>query len=259
MKYIMFILLAFGIVFANSYEDALEAYYSASVLEDANAFMESVDTSNASSSQLANTLELTILIWEEYDTDAYSISNLECIEDAGYALCKYSLYAKISGAETLSYDLEYISLLHKIDGLWKVSFAMPLDEYLETRAEQQKLATTDAMLDDLHELYLKEPIDGSKYLTFNGAPLQDLSTDLNEMHYSCTTDEYCQQNGYGASCEGGTCSGAPEEEWEEIGWENLATSEPSGEEEPCALAFLILILFPVLLIKGTQSKHASPK
>jgi len=258
MKCIMFILLAFGILFANSYEDALEAYYSASLLEDADAFMDSVDTSNATAPQIANTRELTLLIWEEYNTDAYSISNLECIEDADYALCKYTLYAEISGAEILSYELEYISLLHKIDGIWKVSFAMPLDEYLETRAEQQKLATTDAMLDDLHELYLKEPIDGPKYVTFNGAPLQDLSTDLNEMQYSCTTDEYCQHNGYGASCEGGTCSGAPEEGWEEIGWENLATSEPSGEEKPCALAFLILTLPLALLIKGTQSKPVSP-
>ena len=246
MKQIILFFLALGMLFANTPQQALDAYYAAFMLEDIDAFMDAVDISNTTSEQVSNTRELTMLLWQQYDTDAYSISELECLEDEDDALCEYMLHAEISGAETLSYDLEYLSLLHKVSGEWKVSFAMPLDEYLETREEQAKLAMVDAMLDDVHELYFKEPLDGQKYATFNGAPLQDLSNELDDMLYSCITDEYCQQNGYGNSCQGGTCSGAISDGWEDEGWEDI-TIEP--EQTSCPLSFGLLLLPFILLLK----------
>lgn len=261
MKKILLVLLAFGMLFANSPQEALDSYYTAFMQEDIDAFMDSACTSNRTNSQVSDTRELLSGLWQHYDTDAYAISGLECIEEGEDALCEYKLHAEISGAETLSYDLDYIALLHKVNGQWKVCFAMPLDEYLETREEQEKLAIVDAMLDDEHELYFKEPLDGVKYATFNGQPLQDLGTELEDMLYSCSTDEYCQKNGYGDYCQGGMCSGSSSpadssgDGWEEVDWGDLsdgAAQPPPGETDACGgtLAFLLLPL--ILFIKKNK-------
>lgn len=253
MKWMLFALLAFGMLFANTPQESLDAYYTAFMQEDIDAFMDLVDASNATHSQLSSTREFTMLLWEKYDTDSYSLSGLECIEDWENALCRYSLRAEISGAETLSYDLDYIALIHKVSGQWKVSFAMPLDEYLETREEQEKLAIVDTMLDDEHDLYFKEPPGGVKHATFNGQPLQDLSNELDGMVYSCVTDEYCQQNGHGDYCQDGMCSGPMDSasvggEWEDVDWGDIsgdgAGAQQSREKDACGgtLAFLLLSL-----------------
>lgn len=261
MKQIILVFLAIGMLFANTPQQALDSYYTAFMLEDIGSFMDTVDTSNTTNEQVSNTRELTMLLWQQYDTDSYSISGLECLEEGEDALCEYQLHAEISGAETLSYDLDYIALFHKVSGNWKVSFAMPLDEYLETREEQEKLAIVDAMLDDEHELYFKEPLEGVKYATFNGQPLQDLSTELEGMLDSCSTDEYCQKNGYGEYCQGGMCSGssAPADSsgngWEEVDWGDLSdggAQPPPRETDACGgtLAFLLLPL--ILFIKKNK-------
>ena len=249
MKQIILVFLAFGMLFANTPQQALDAYYNAFMLEDIDSFMDAVDTSNTTSEQVSNTRELTMLLWQQYDTDSYSISELECLEDGDDALCEYRLHAKISGAESLSYDLEYIALLHKVSGEWKVSFAMPLDEYLETREEQEKLAMVDAMLDDEHDLYFQAPQDGQKYATFNGEPLQDLTDELDEMFYSCFTDEYCQQNGYGNSCSNGECIDSIGDGWADVGWEDISV-EP--EQASCPLSFGLLLI-PLMLVLKTRN------
>ena len=218
MKKLLLIFLAFGMLFANTPQQALDSYYSSFMLEDIDAFMDTSDTSTSTSEQVSNTRERTTLLWEQYDTDTYSISKLECLEDGDDALCEYKLHAEISGAETFSYDLDHITLLHKVSGEWKVSFAIPLDEYLETREEQEKLA----MLDEEQELYSKEPLDGPGQVTFNGEPMQDLSNELDDMLYSCITDEYCVQNDYGNSCTDGKCTDAG---FVDVDWSDLVETD----------------------------------
>jgi hypothetical protein len=260
MKKILLVLLAFGMLFASIPQQALESYYAAFMQEDIDAFMGSTCASNRTASQISDTRELVSGLWQHYNTDAYAISGLECIEEGEDSLCQYMLHAEISGAETLSYDLEYLALLHKESGEWRVCFAMPLDEYLETREEQEKLAVVDAMLDDEHELYFKEPLDGPKYATFNGQPLQDLSPELDDMLYSCYTDEYCQKNGYGDYCQSGTCfgsSGSAEDGWEEVEWEGLIedgndSQPPPGETGACGGAVAFLLLPLILFIKKNK-------
>ena len=104
------------------------------------------------------------------------------------------------------------------------------------------------MLDEENELYLTEPIDGPGQVTFDGVPLQDLSTDLDDMLYSCITDEYCQKNGYGNSCQGGACSGAASDEWEEVDWEDV-TVDDTPQQQPCLFALASLLLPFVLCLK----------
>ena len=224
MKQIFLIFLAFGMLFANTPQQALDSYYTSSMLE--------------------------------YNVDSYSISGLECLEDGEDALCEYQLHAEISGAETFSYDLDHIALLHKESGEWKISFAMPLDEYLEIREEQEKLAILDEMLDDEDELYSKEPIDGPGQVTFNGVPMSDLSSELEDMLYSCTSNEYCQQNGYGNFCGAdGRCSGSADDGWADVdldeddGWEEVEWEDSQPEEAPCPLAFALLLLPLILALK----------
>ena len=223
MKKLLLIFLAFGMLFANTPQQALDSYYTSFMLE--------------------------------YNVDSYTISGLECLEDGDDALCEYKLHAEISGAETFSYDLDYLSLLHKVNGEWKISFAMPLDEYLETREEQEQFAMLEEMLDEEDELYSKEPMDGPGQVTFDGVPMSDMSSELDDMLYSCTSNEYCQQNGYGNSCSNGKCSdltddgwedvSSEDDDWEDVGWDEV--TEP--EQESCPLSFGLLLLPLMLALK----------
>ncbi len=246
MKKLLLIFLALGMLFANTQQQALDSYYTSFMLEDIDAFMDTTDTSNATSEQVSNTREQTTLLWQQYNIDSYAISELECLEDGDDALCEYKLHAEISGAETFSYDLDYIALFHKASGEWKVSFAMPLDEYLEVREEQEKFALLEEMLDDEDELYLKEPIDGPGQVTFNGEPLQDLSNELDDMLYSCTSNEYCQQYGYGDFCGAdGRCSGSAGDGWEDVDWDDVTETD----QDSCPLSFGLLLLPLLLFLK----------
>lgn len=224
MKQIFLIFLAFGMLFANTPQQALDSHYTSSMLE--------------------------------YNVDSYLLSGLECLEDGNDALCEYSLHAEINGAETFSYVLAHIALLHKVNGEWKVSFAMPLDEYLEIREEQEKLAILNEMLDGEDELYYKEPLDGPGQVTFNGEPLQNLSSELDDMLYSCTSDEYCQQYGHGDFCGvDGMCSGSADDGWEDVdwggddGWEDVGWDELEPEQDTCCTGPVFLLLPLMLALK----------
>ncbi|MCP4647830.1 MAG: hypothetical protein GY852_08905 [bacterium] len=225
MKKLLLIFLALGMLFANTPQQALDSYYTSFMLE--------------------------------YTVDSYLISGLECIEDGEDALCEYKLHAEISGAETFSYDLDYLALLHKVSGEWKVSFAMPLDEYLEIREEQEKFATLEEMLDEEDELYSKEPLDGPGQVTFNGVPMSDMSSELDDMLYSCTSNEYCQQYGYGDFCGAdGRCSGSADDGWDNVdldeddGWEDVVWDEDvETDQESCPLSFGLLLIPFILFLK----------
>ncbi len=252
MKKLLLIFLALGMLFANTPQQALDSYYTAYMLEDIDAFMGTIDTSDTTSEQVSSTRERTTLLWQQYDTDSYAISELDCLEDGEDALCEYQLHAEISGAETFSSDMDYVALLHKVSGEWKVSFAIPLDEYIEAKEEQENLAR----LDEENELYSKEPIDGPGQVTFNGVPMSDLSSELDDMLYSCTSNEYCQQYGYGDFCGAdGRCSGSADDGWEDVdwteddGWEDVEWDDSEPEQEPCPLSFGLLLIPFVLFLK----------
>ena len=119
------------------------------------------------------------------------------------------------------------------------------------KEEQEKLAR----LDEENELYSKEPMDGPGQVTFDGVPLQDLSNELDDMLYSCTSNEYCQQHGYGDFCGAdGRCSAddgwenvdwTEDDGWEEVDW----TEQAEPRQETCPLSFGILLLPLMLILK----------
>jgi ketosteroid isomerase-like protein len=236
MKKLMVIAALFVLVtsgFAQSdVRNAVDNYYAAAKNEQISTYMNSMDTSQMDAADVQATRELTLGIWEAYDTDSYSISNFKYYIDGDYALATYHMDAHISGRENVENNLEYISFLHKVGGSWKIVFVMPLAEYLESSAEMQSLKIFDDALDEQHTLYVAQPAEAE--VLFDGEPMGDLGSEINSTVGTCTTDDYCGSHGLG-ECRNGRCTGAAEE-------------GGGGSGSSCCGTAFILMLVPLLAI-----------
>ncbi|MCK4319441.1 hypothetical protein KAW38_02615 [Candidatus Micrarchaeota archaeon] len=205
MKRMIFVLLLFGFFFANTVGDTVNGYYLASYNEDIDVYMGYMDVLDLTDEEVQTTRELTLGIFSAYNTEEYMVTDLEHVVDGKYALAQYELYAKISGAESVEYTLDYVMLLHNIMGDWKIVFVMPLDDYLESSNQIQIMAIADDMLETEHEAYQEEPSE-DPVVYFDDEPMSDLEYELDDSLYSCTTDAYCQKNNLGNVCAAGTCA-----------------------------------------------------
>ena len=178
MKKILFALILCAALFAAGIEDTIAGYYAASKSENIEEFMSYVDTSGLDGSEIEFERQMMLGIWEAYDTDNYRISGLEYSMDATgeYAMAGYSLNATISGAENFNYELDYVMLLHKVGGSWKVSSVMPYEEYVNASKENRDLMAIDYLGEEEYEL-VSAPHEPANP-TFDGKPPQDLSSGI---------------------------------------------------------------------------------
>jgi len=208
-----------GLYYASSMSvsDTVSEYYKITANEDLNAYMNILDTSKSTDESIKHTRAMAKEVFDKYDTDTHKVSNLKYIVDGDYALAKYTLYAKISGAESFDYTLTYIMLLHNIDGKQKVSFVMPLHDYLKLTEETRKSQIVNDMVETEEEKYNQtlevedEQTSGDVNVYFDGEPMGNLSDSLKKDIYSCTTDEYCKNNNLGDTCNDGLCSNYEDE------------------------------------------------
>ncbi|MFH1393849.1 MAG: hypothetical protein ABII71_04030 [Candidatus Micrarchaeota archaeon] len=204
-----------GIAHANTVDGALKAYYDAAMAEDIGTYMASLDQTDMDALAVEMTRDLALETWKRYDTDEYLLSGLDyVIDDEGdYSLAIYRMRGRISGYEgTLEEDLDYVSLLHKVGGDWKIVFAMPYSDYIESTDELRGFSTKYSAARMAEEYYSWEPNETAGIL-LDGEPMSDLSHEMEAELNSCTSDEYCQRNGLGDVCDGQSCiriSTAPE-------------------------------------------------
>ncbi|MBD3390036.1 hypothetical protein GF415_03740 [Candidatus Micrarchaeota archaeon] len=217
MKKIMIALVLIAALFAAGVEDAVAGYYAANKNEDIEEFMEYVDTSGREQTEIDYEQEMVLAIWEAYDTEEYYIEGLEYSTDASgeYAMAGYLLNATISGAENFNYELDYVMLLHKVGGNWKVKYVMPYEEYVNMSEQARGIAAIDYLAEEEHRL-ASEQVEAAEP-TFDGMPPQDLSSEIASASgggqegiaskecsdtWDCTWDETCKD---------GVCVPAPQQ------------------------------------------------
>ena len=218
MKKIMIALVLFAALFAAGIEDTVAGYYAANKNEDIEEFMGYVDTGGLEQSEIDYEKEMVLEIWEAYDTEEYYIRGLEYSTDAEgeYAMAGYSLNATVSGAEDFNYELDYVMLLHKVGGSWKVAYVMPYEEYVNMSEQARDLMAIDYIAEEEYVL-ASEPVEAAEP-TFDGMPPQDLSAEIASASgdgqgevvstgcidtWDCAWDETCEE---------GVCVPAPQED-----------------------------------------------
>lgn len=225
MKVIFFLSLISMIAFAASIGNTVNTYYEASKQEDIESYMSHIDTSEMETDEIEHIKELTLGIWDVYDTDHYTVSNLEYFTESEYSMAQYTLNASVSGAENFEFELEYVMLLHDIDGNWKVVSSMPYEEYVNLTEESRALGAIDYVLEEEHYLHTI-PLEKAE-ATFDGKPGENLSDEIESAVESCISDEYCASFGMG-QCMDGTCSSMQRPE--------------ASEEDVCGPGFVLLLI-----------------
>ncbi len=214
MKITFFLVLISMVAFAASIENTVNEYYESSKQEDIESYMDHIDTSEMEEDEIDHIRELSLGIWEAYDTDHYTVSNLKYFTESDYSMAQYTLNASVSGAEDFEFELDYVMLLHRIDGSWKVVSSMPYEEYVNLSEESRALEAIDYVLEEEHYLHTI-PLEKAGP-TFDGKPGKNLSSEIESAVESCTSDEYCASVGMGrcinGKCSSGQSSGASEED-----------------------------------------------
>ena len=264
MREILMALIIFGAIFASGVTESIDGYYQANQDENIDEFMGYVDTSSLDASEIEFQKQMMLGIWGAYDTDEYRIAGVEYSMDPSgeYAMAGYSLNATISGAENFNYELDYVMLLHKVGGTWKVSTVMPYEEYVNFTQESRQLSAIDYLSEEEYEL-VSAPLEPAKP-TFDGAPPQDLSSEIATAVNSCQSDAYCASRGMG-SCISGVCSGSSTAstttpptascadtwdcEWDETCENGVCVPMPQGEGEVCGPGIILLILGGLAFVK----------
>jgi hypothetical protein len=201
----LFILLFSAIGFSNTAYDVIHDYYQATADEDIDTYMQLLDLSMSNDDGVQRTKYFALKIWEDYDTDSFTISNYRQYEDSqGYILAKYHIDAKVSGKEIEQVDMHHIALLRPHQGTYKIMFALPLGIYDEAVMQHNRLRIMDDMVQKRVEYLDKEP-QGEPIVLFNGEPMQELGDEIEDMKYSCTTEQYCIKAGLGQNCVDGYC------------------------------------------------------
>jgi len=235
MKIIFFLSLISLASFAASIEDTVNTYYEASKQENIESYMDHIDTSEMENDEIEHIRELTLGIWEAYDTDHYTVSSLEYFTESDYSMAQYTLNASVSGAENFEFELEYVMLLHNVDGNWKVVSSMPYEEYANLTEESRALESIDYVLEEEHYLHTI-PLE-KEGPTFDGKPPEDLSDEINSAVESCTSDEYCASVDMG-QCINGKCSSG----------QRTGTSE----EDVCGPGVVLLLIIALALFLKNQ-------
>lgn len=198
-------LLGLGCLYAGA-QESLKSYYQASVDEDIDTYLDSMDLSDKDDEGVQATRMLVLDVWSKYDTEYFEITDYREVEDdEGYVLAKYHLKAGISGQESETVDLDHVALMRKIGGEYKVEFAMPLGMYDELVQQSNTLNIYDQML-ERKRVYLAVEPSGQAGVLFDGEPMQDLSSEIEEMDNGCSSDEYCQKHNLGSVCASGSCT-----------------------------------------------------
>ncbi|MDD5337589.1 MAG: hypothetical protein PHS02_03845 [Candidatus ainarchaeum sp.] len=203
MKHLLFLLLIFGMLYAdtNPISDSIISYYLASKIENLNVTMKYTDTYNMTPDQIAYTRQLLTDIWSKYKVDYHVIKNLVIYQDGDYAIATYTLDTTVSGAENLTYTIDYIMLLHRVKADWLIAYAMPMQDYLKATDELAYASAVNAMLPNMRS----SPSTGVK---FNGVLMSDLNSSLQSGLNSCATDAYCASRGW-LRCSNSTCTNIP--------------------------------------------------
>lgn len=142
---LVFLLLAFCSFSFAQFEEALEAHHSAAKNEDWDAYIATFDTTGMNSTDMEAMRKVAAAVWQRYDTESYSISNVSDIVQGDEALVQYHLTAEISGAENASVDDEYMAFFHLVGSDWKIVYTLPLSDYLELTESAQRMKTLDAV------------------------------------------------------------------------------------------------------------------
>lgn len=234
MKKVMIALVLCAVLFAAGIEETVAGYYAANKNENIEEFMGYVDTGEMSENEIEFEREMVLRIWGVYDTDEYYIGGLEYSVDSSgeYAMAAYMLNATVSGAENFNYELDYVMLLHLVEGNWKVAYLMPYEEYVNMSEQGRNLIAIDYLAEEEYSLVSK-PLEPANP-TFDGKPPQDLSGGIESAVESCTSDAYCKSIGMG-NCIGGKCNSS----------EKADVLQRQGEEA-CAVAFVMLGLAGIL-------------
>jgi len=235
MKITFFLVLISMAAFAASIENTVNAYYESSKAEDIESYMSHIDTSKMGDEEINHVRELTLGIWDAYNTDHYTVSNLRYFTESNYSMAQYTLNASVSGAENFEFELEYVMLLHKIDGSWRVVSSMPYEEYANVTEESRALEAIDYVLEEEHYLHTI-PLEKAEP-TFDGKPGKNLSSEIESAVESCASDEYCASVGMGR-CTNGKC--------------NSIQSSETGEEDVCGPGFVILLFVAIIAFLKNQ-------
>jgi len=141
MKKIIFatmcmILLSSLIVFAaDSPTDVLKDYYEADKNEDIDTMMSLTDFSHVDTADLGEfkgdmrkTLEA---LAASFDTKSYAISGEYVQESGDDALVFYHLETELEDkkGKTAELDLDFVAVMHKTDGKWKIVYMQPKDTF----------------------------------------------------------------------------------------------------------------------------------
>ena len=123
--------------FALTPEETLEKYYSSSSSENLDDFLSVLDTSSLSQTEIAEQKGFLQSVWDQVDNQEYSIADSRIVitEDGKTALVNYIINFSYEGPEgkTSVKDAQYVALLLKDSGDWKVAYAIPLENYLNLR------------------------------------------------------------------------------------------------------------------------------
>jgi len=132
-------------------EETLNKYYSASSSENMQEFLSVVETEHLNSDELKVETDFVQALWDRVDKQEYEILEIRktVTDDGKTALLNYimtSSYTVVKGNEKVEFKgMEYVALLVNDSGTWKVSFAMPLGDYLKTR---QTITETKAAVEE---------------------------------------------------------------------------------------------------------------
>ncbi len=200
IKAAFFFLLLAGVLFSTTIQESIINYYLSEKIENVNVTMKYTDTSDMSPAQINVTRTLLAGIYSKYKVDYHTISNLSFYQEGDYALAQYILRSDVSGLENLSYTLDYIALFHRNSNAdWLIVFVMPLDDYLDAEAQYGYYDAANAIIGNGS---FAAPYTG---VSFSGAQMKDLNSDLQQGLSLCTTDDYCKAKGF-LGCVNNTCS-----------------------------------------------------
>ncbi len=238
MKYyvLLLIILSAATYSASMYENLIDSFYQATVDEDYGAYLSYIDTSNWSQEDYDVMENMVEGVWQNYDTESYSISNFHYEVNGDYAMAVYNLESAITGYENINVNLTYVALFHNVGGSWKIAFNMPLADYLDFTDTMSYINSYKEVVDIETEKYAQPNNPG--IILIDGEIPENLDYELEQDLKYCISNDYCINNGLGNACINNECLIA----------ESPAQSEFEDSENEPQLSSGICMAFPLLLL-----------
>lgn len=167
-------LFSFSIANADSPADMIDAlyeYYEVCQREDIQAYMETMDFSDADKyppNHVENSEKLAQDAWALYDILDFELSEIEAVVDeAGeFGLIKYHVRETLEGPDsngeikTATLEIDYIALMHNV-ATWKIVYLMPEAAFVQNVANLSPVSVIADMIEEDRDRIINEPPEAS--------------------------------------------------------------------------------------------------